>query len=294
MEDIKIRIRWSGGNTLVTVSKSLSLNDLRKIIAEKTSIPARYQELRKGYPPAVLSLPNKVSLQEASINSGETILVERLSTPLIEESDLENMIMFRRIIAADNSCLFNAVAYAAETRNKNSGSFLRGVIAASIESDVHTYNQTLLGRPPEEYCQWINLNSSWGGGIELAILSSFYCIEIAAVSIQDARIDLFGQEHKHDKRIYVIYDGIHYDVLVKNYSENESEASDIVIFDTNDDATYQAAIAVASDLMKKRQFTDVNNFTIMCGVCFKGFVGEKEIMIHAQSTGHGNFQEYRK
>ncbi len=41
----------------------------------------------------------------------------------------------------------------------------------AVQGDPLTYNAGFLGREPEEYCKWITLPSSWGGGIELSILS---------------------------------------------------------------------------------------------------------------------------
>ena len=294
MEEIKVRLRWSGGTTLVSLPRSGTIKDLRTLISEKTGIQPRFQELRKGYPPSLLSFPGSTTLQSANIDSGESILIEKLSKPLDTEQDTDNMVAFRRIIPADNSCLFNSIAYALETRNKKAGFLLRDVISAFIESDPELYNETMLGKSNEEYCNWIKLETSWGGGIELSIISKYYAVEIAAVSIQNARIDLFGQEDRYSKRIYVVYDGIHYDVLVKNYSENEEEATDVTMFPVEDQDTYNAALIYAQELREKRMFTDVGNFSLMCGVCSQGFVGEREAVIHATSTGHANFQEYHK
>lgn len=41
-----------------------------------------------------------------------------------------------------------------------------------------------------------------------------------------------------------------------------------------------------------RQFTDIANFTLRCGVCQIGLKGEKEAVEHAKATGHQNFAEY--
>lgn len=294
MEELKIRVRWSGGTFMLSFTKSSTLKDLRDQISAKTQIAPRYQELRKGYPPCVFFLPNITTFESAHIGSGESILVEKLLKPIDINEDTDSMPIIRRIIAADNSCLFNSISYALETRNKKAGVFLRSVISAFIESDSETYNESLLGKNNQEYCSWIENETSWGGGIELSILSKYYSVEIAAVSIQTARIDLFGQEEGHQKRIYVIYDGIHYDVLVKNYSESEDEANDVTVFSVNDENTYIAAIAFAEELRKARQFTDVHSFTLMCAVCSTGLIGEKEAVLHAKNTGHQNFQEFHK
>ena len=52
------------------------------------------------------------------------------------------------------------------------------------------------------------------------------------------------------------------------------------------------AVVTAVDLQSQRQFTDTQNFSLMCGVCYKGLKGEDEAREHAKQTGHINFQEY--
>lgn len=51
-------------------------------------------------------------------------------------------------------------------------------------------------------------------------MSEYFKIEIAAVDIVNVRYDLFGQGKGYSDRVYLIYSGIHYDLLVKNYVEN--------------------------------------------------------------------------
>jgi ubiquitin thioesterase OTU1 len=294
MEGIKVRIRWSSGNTLITVPNTATLSQLKKEIHLKTGITPPYQELKMGYPPKTINFPGASVLSSINIQPNENIMVEKRPNPVVDDSDTDTMILFRRIIQADNSCLFNSIAYALETKNKKAGDFLRNVVSALIESDPEIYNESMLGKLNQEYCSWILLKTSWGGGIELAILSKYYSVEIAAVSIQSAHIDLFGQEEGFDRRIYVIYDGIHYDVLVKNYSEEEPEETDVSVFSVHDHNTFYSAIKFAEELNSKKQFTDVTHFSLMCAVCFKGLVGETEAVSHAKETGHSNFQEYHK
>lgn len=56
-------------------------------------------------------------------------------------------------------------------------------------------------------------------------------------------------------------------------------------------AMAKAALLV-KECQRQRQFTDMANFTLRCGVCQCGIKGEKEAREHAQATGHQNFQEY--
>jgi ubiquitin thioesterase OTU1 len=60
------------------------------------------------------------------------------------------------------------------------------------------------------------------------------------------------------------------------------------------DATTEAAGAeqLVAACHQARQFTDIANFTLRCGVCQIGLKGEKEAVEHAKATGHQNFSEY--
>ncbi len=45
------------------------------------------------------------------------------------------------------------------------------MVASAILSNPIQYNEAILGRPIDEYIEWILKPNSWGGAIELAILS---------------------------------------------------------------------------------------------------------------------------
>lgn len=62
------------------------------------------------------------------------------------------------------------------------------------------------------------------------ILSTKYSIEIA-VDIQNARFNRFGEDKSYSKRIFVIYDGIHYGPLQIEVFDAKFET----VFSTNDD-----------------------------------------------------------
>jgi ubiquitin thioesterase OTU1 len=80
----------------------------------------------------------------------------------------------RRVVPADNSCLFRAVAYllhpeavvlgctAAQVPTPLASS-LRTVVANTVLSDSDTYSEAMLGKSPKDYAQWIQKSESWGG-----------------------------------------------------------------------------------------------------------------------------------
>lgn len=90
---------------------------------------------------------------------------------------------------------------------------MREVIAKHVENDKETYNEAILGRPNVEYCIWIQEPDSWGGAIEVSILSSFFGVEIDVVDIQNAIIIRFGEDKNYGMRVFLLFDGIHYDPL---------------------------------------------------------------------------------
>ncbi|CAL5023839.1 unnamed protein product [Urochloa decumbens] len=202
----------------------------------------------------------------------------------------------RRVIPSDNSCLFNAVGYVME-HNRNKASELRQVIAATVASDPAKFNEVFLGKPNEAYCAWILDPEKWGGAIELSILSEYYGREIAAYDIQTTRCDLYGQEKNYSERVMLIYDGLHYDALAMSPAEGAPEEFDLTIFPVNHNRSIGPAEGLALNLVKeeqrKRSYTDTANFTLRCGVCQIGVIGQKEAVEHAQATGHVNFQEYK-
>ncbi|EPS71732.1 hypothetical protein M569_03026, partial [Genlisea aurea] len=203
----------------------------------------------------------------------------------------------RRVIPSDNSCLFNAVGYVMD-HEKNKASELRQVIAATVASDPVKYSEALLEKSNREYCDWIQNPDKWGGAIELAILANYYGREIAAYDIQTTRCDLYGQGSNFEERVMLIYDGIHYDALAMSPFEDAPEEFDQTIFPVRKEPAVwsvveQLALRLVKDQQRKRSYTDTSNFTLRCGVCQTGIVGQKEAVEHAKATGHVNFQEYR-
>ncbi|XP_022976617.1 ubiquitin thioesterase OTU1-like [Cucurbita maxima] len=80
-------------------------------------------------------------------------------------------------------------------------------------------------------------------------------------------------------------------------SEGAPEEFDQTIFSVNRDRTIGPiegqALHFVEEQQRKRRFTDTANFTLRCGVCQIGVIGQTEAVEHAKATGHVNFQEYR-
>ncbi|KAL1207081.1 OVARIAN TUMOR DOMAIN-containing deubiquitinating enzyme 2 [Cardamine amara subsp. amara] len=205
-------------------------------------------------------------------------------------------IIVRRVIPSDNSCLFNAISYVMD-KDKKKAPELRQVIATTVASDKEKYNEAFLGKTNEEYCAWILNPEKWGGAIELSILTDHYGREIGAYDIQTSRCDLYGQTKNYNERVMLIYDGLHYDALALSPFEGAEEDFDMTIFPVGKDRSIGSIEGIVLNLVKdqqrKRSYTDTANFTLRCGVCQIGVIGQKEAVDHAQATGHVNFQEYK-
>jgi len=100
----------------------------------------------------------------------------------------------------------------------------------------------------------------------------------------------------YTSRAYLLYDGVHYDLIVKELFVGAPEELDVCVFST-ESGEAQGLMAEAQVLVHeahtKRAFTDTANFTLRCLVCQQGLVGQEGAMEHAKKTGHGNFCEYR-
>lgn len=196
--------------------------------------------------------------------------------------------MVRRIIDADNSCLFNAVGYALR-RKRKVGSELRQMITEAVRGSPDVYNEGILGKTPEEYCAWISDSKSWGGEIELSILSKKLVVMITVVDIQTNNAYSYGEERGLDRRVFLIYDGVHYDALAEASSETAPEVDDVTVFDPKAADKEDMAKVVAADLKSRNQFTDMGNADLKCMVCLKLLEGQTGALEHARATGHQNF-----
>ena len=128
-------------------------------------------------------------------------------------------ILTRKVVPADNSCLFTSIALAMEggETNQTHASQLRSIIAQVVASNTEMYSEAFLGKSNTEYCVWILKQDSWGGAIEISILSEFYQVEIDVLDTQSIRMDRFGENKGYKNRVMLIYDNIHYDPVGFRY-----------------------------------------------------------------------------
>ncbi|XP_037817883.1 ubiquitin thioesterase OTU1 [Lucilia sericata] len=200
-----------------------------------------------------------------------------------------NGILLKKVVPADNSCLFTSVRFVLNGKVDNEGSeMMRHIIAQEVAANPQEYNDAVLGKSNAEYCSWIQKPDSWGGAIEVAILSSYYGIEIDVVDIQNAIINRFGEDKNYGLRVFLLFDGIHYDPL---YMETDGGGAPATIFPVEEMGVYQQAEQLAKEAKSSRQFTNVDKFSLRCLQCDVMLVGQLQATQHAKATGHTNFGE---
>ncbi|KAF2641257.1 OTU-domain-containing protein [Massarina eburnea CBS 473.64] len=323
---IRIKLRAPAGQSTISLADNAAVSDLLSSISDATNLPLF--ELKWGFPPQPLDpslygLSTPLADTDLKLN-GSTIIVigqatgdpseaqtqqasseQSKSAPLALQRKPNEALkdtpevpvpsrggtMVLRVMPDDNSCMFRALGSAVLSDALDSMTELRSLVAQAIQADPNMYNEAVLQRKPDEYCQWISYSDSWGGGIELSILSKEFDIEICSIDVQSLRVDRFNEDRP--RRCILVYSGIHYDTIafVPNGGSTYDTANDIKLFDAKDDEILEAARQLCGELRKKNYFTDTKKFSIKCNTCGWKGAGEKAAVEHAESTGHSNFGE---
>jgi len=196
-----------------------------------------------------------------------------------------------RVMEDDNSCLFRALSYVM-TRSVMSVTELRQLVAGTIQENTTEYSAAVLEQSPDAYCEWIKMESSWGGGIELGILAEFFDMEICTVDVGTGNMIRFNEGK--DMMVIVAYSGIHYDAIALSPAGAGVMDSDMdeVVFKKGDVGMLDGARDLCRKLREQHYFTDTNSFTLRCNICKKGFKGQMAAVVHAKATGHHDFGEY--
>lgn len=260
----------------------------------------------------------KDSGAKSDTNSGVTDAVSTsLSTPTATTSPSEPSIpsvflspehLILRNIPDDNSCMFNALAYCiyGPDSYKPHGTCpppkLRKIIAGALAADPLQYDELVLGRPIDKYIEWIQTKNAWGGAIELGILAKHFQIRINCIDIELGSIIRFQDESdeapKPEYSIYLVYLGVHYDVVALNKVLTLQHRPDDVCKFTIDSPLEQKVETGVYDLCKKLQTqnytTNTTTFRVRCLECYKILVGETGASRHANETGHYLFGEVTK
>lgn len=215
--------------------------------------------------------------------------------PIIPVPQLEG-VMVLRVMPDDNSCMFRALSAAVLGSALDGMTELRSVVAQQIQENPELYTAGVLEKSPTDYCRWIQREDSWGGGIELAILSQHFDIEVCSINVQDLRVDKFNEGRP--TRCVLVYSGIHYDVCAVTPHAGADPDFDRKVFDVvkvagdeMDGGALEAAVELCRGLQKQHYFTDTHAFSLKCGQCGEQGNGQQWAVQHARQTGHGDFGE---
>lgn len=194
-----------------------------------------------------------------------------------------------RIMPDDNSCLFRAISSAVMS-DLDAVTELRSIVAETIQADPNTFNKAVLDdKDPDSYCRWIRSQDSWGGQVELVILSQHFGVEICSIDVQSLRVDRYNEGA--NTRCFVVYSGIHYDTIALSLPGMPPE-EDVKQFEAPvKDEIMPKAITLCKKLQERHYFTDTSGFQLRCNDCGVHLVGERGATEHAASTGHYNFGE---
>ncbi|ORX71437.1 OTU-domain-containing protein [Linderina pennispora] len=300
MSRVQLRTRAEDGlHDIGGLSTSSTFLELKQRISAATSIPVGNLQIKCGYPPVPLTLRDDTLLRDTPIATGDTLTVARIEeqTPATHSSQADSSVavgegyLVRRTVPGDNNCLFRALAH---TLGKPDITMerMRHIVVDRILENPAVYSDAVLGQPAEQYCQWIANAESWGGGIELAIFSDEFEVEVCSVDIQTRRIDRFGED-RHASRVILLYSGVHYDYVAFTYDTDSPADFDLTMFNVSDtvDDVLAAARELADKLRIKHEYTDKAQFMLRCADCNAILHGEGEAQAHFSSTGHVNFAE---
>lgn len=140
--------------------------------------------------------------------------------------------MIRVRMPRDNSCLFHGISYLCEGRKTGRDHMLRQRLrcAESVMKDQDKYTDVFLGGLSTlRYCDRMKTLDTWGGAIELNVLSEFFKIEIISFDIAGSRkgpmVYRFpAAGHGFTKRVFLVYNLNHYDTIAFVPSKDSKKA----------------------------------------------------------------------
>ncbi|KAF3005113.1 ubiquitin-specific protease otu1 [Curvularia kusanoi] len=324
---IRIRLRAPNGQHTLALDDNAAVSDLLSAITTSTDLPL--YDLKWGFPPQPLDpslygLSTPLKDTDLKLNGAQILVIAQATgdpsetqpqtqkqgastpsaplsltrkdqpalkdTPEVFVPDRGGTLVLR-VMPDDNSCMFRALGSAVLTDTLDSMTELRSLVAQAIQRSPEYYNEAILQRTPDDYCTWIQHADSWGGGIELSILSQEFDIEIASINVQDLRVDRFNEGK--ERRAILVYSGIHYDTIafVPQGADTFTSENDVKLFDARDEVVLEAARQLCAQLKKQKYYTDTQKFDIKCNTCGWKGAGERGAVLHAEETGHVDFGE---
>ncbi|KAI2602694.1 OTU-domain-containing protein [Hypoxylon sp. NC1633] len=206
-----------------------------------------------------------------------------------------------RVMPDDNSCLFTAVGGAlrglpsAPDESCNAPS-LRRLVVDHIRANTDKYSAAILGKSPDAYCRNMLEPSSWGGEIELAIISEIFQLEICVVNVKTGSVYRVGEGNNYDWRCVLVYSNVHYDRVAEIFVEGQVEMDfDVTRWAVDGSDHVLAHTQQMCQKLKEEHhyYTDTSDFVVMCNQCGWIGQGEKALARHSLETGHSEISEIK-
>lgn len=308
------------GDKVLTIEAECDLETLQGLILSTSEDDILLEGIRYGFPPQSVTFKGNENktLEQLGISNGEKIIVnltevgKPVATSPMKHPDASQVhkqgnqkdskasgasskgvwIDSRRLLQVhdvpdDNSCLFHAISYAVY-KDISLSSEIRRIVAAAVRKDTIKYSDAILGRPNHEYSEWILKPTSWGGGIEIAILSNHLKYAIYVLDVDACKYEKFN-EQLYDQFIIIAYNGVHYDtveILDGSYHQT--------VFDIREkDSQFllQETLKVAREMKREGKTFNTTRDSILCNTCGTTLIGEREVSKHAEKTGHVDFRQ---
>ncbi|KAK0648767.1 hypothetical protein B0T16DRAFT_456223 [Cercophora newfieldiana] len=305
---IQMRVRAPNGQTRIDIDDEEKLGALIRLVKDKTELLDF--TLKYGYP--LQNLDMSLDSQEKPIKEfqlhGETLTVVPTEAPITEaipqaappkpftpkgiepdETSLEwperggHIVL--RVMPDDNSF----TAFGGALGLDNPSQVLRKKVADYIREHPVKYNKVILGEEPLRYTSRMMQMDTWGGAIELSILSDIYNVEICSIDVKSLRVDRFGEGKEN--RVIILYSGIHYDRIAFCMDLSYPVEVDVSRWSTDDDEVVEKAKELAQRLQRLHYYTDTTDFVIKCEICNWIGQGTKEAAQHERETSHSQFGE---
>ncbi|XXH01171.1 hypothetical protein Hte_007524 [Hypoxylon texense] len=233
----------------------------------------------------------------ATAQSSMGIKDQNISVPMPET----NSTLVLRIMPDDNSCMFTAVGGALRglqsAADKNySAHELRRIVVDHIQANPDKYSAAILGKPVAAYCRNMLQPDTWGGEIELAILSELFAVEISVVDVKTTNVWRVGEGNGYEMRCVIVYSNVHYDRLAEVFVDGQEEMDFDVTRWAVDASDHVLAHAQELCRILRDQyhyFTSTSDFIVQCDICKWVGQGQESVIKHVNQTGHQSITEIK-
>jgi ubiquitin thioesterase OTU1 len=205
------------------------------------------------------------------------------------QSNVDDLHPIRREVDADNSCLFSSVAYLIDRANFNEEASLRfrQIIIDYLLDD--NFDSNLLDQPKDKYIEFIQNPKNWGGALEVKMFSEIFQKQIVCIDVKTNRADIYGEDKNYPQRIYLLYNGIHYDPLVMNFDIGADPSTDITMFDSNNSEIFELMKCLLLEYKNQGDFVEF--YSLECKDCTEKFKNENEAVEHSINYNHWEFKQ---